>query len=48
MKNAWQKMISNLGDPHEVSYIRSTVLMLLLFLGFFGVSFYVMIDSLLS
>jgi hypothetical protein len=48
MKNAWNKMILSLNDPHEASYTRNTILMVLLFLTFFGASFYVMIDSLMS
>lgn len=48
MKQAWQTMMANLKDPHEASFTRNTILLVLLFLGFFGASFYVMIDSLLS
>ncbi len=48
MKNAWEKMILSLNDPHEAAYTRNTIFMVLLFLTFFGASFYVMIDSLMS
>ena len=48
MKNVWQKMMVALNDPHEASALRNTILLVLLFLTFFGASFYVMVDSLLS
>lgn len=41
-------MLLGLNDPQEASYIRNTVFMVLLFLSFLGVSFYVMVDSLMS
>jgi hypothetical protein len=48
MKHVWESLIGEIGDRQETAYTRKTILMVLLFLTFFGASFYVMIESLFS
>jgi len=48
MKHVWESLIGENGDRQETAYTRKTILMVLLFLTFFGASFYVMIESLFS
>ena len=48
MKQVWDSFIGESGDRQESAYTRKTILMVLLFLTFFGASFYVMIESLFS
>jgi hypothetical protein len=46
MKQAWQRLISAAGESQEKFHLSTTVLMILLFLTFWGVSFYVLVNSL--
>lgn len=43
MKQAWQRLLK--GETKEKMQMMSTVLMILLFLTFWGVSFYVLVNS---
>lgn len=47
MKQALQRLIVAAKDEtHDNFHLRSTVFMILLFLAFWGVSFYVLVNSL--
>ena|GEM_PF-2933471 len=46
MKDVWQKIFVTANDGGEASYTRNTILMILIFISFFGASFYVMLESL--
>jgi len=48
MKDVWQKIFVTANDGGEASYTRNTILMILIFITFFGASFYVMLESLLG
>lgn len=45
MKQVWQKLVSTAGETHEKFHLGTTILMILLFLTFWGVSFYVLVNS---
>lgn len=44
MKQAWEKLLK-VEDGNEKFHMLSTVFMILLFLTFWGVSFYVLVNS---
>ncbi|MGV3528323.1 MAG: hypothetical protein ACO1OO_05455 [Flavisolibacter sp.] len=45
MKQVLSKLMSTAGETHEKFHLSTTVLMILLFLTFWGVSFYVLVNS---
>lgn len=46
MKQVIYKLLSATGESHEKFHLATTILMILLFLTFWGVSFYVLVNSL--
>jgi hypothetical protein len=46
MKQMWQKLLVANDDNAETFHLGSTIFMILLFLTFWGVSFYVLVNSL--
>ncbi|MGN6399534.1 MAG: hypothetical protein ACTHMD_03710 [Flavisolibacter sp.] len=46
MKQMWQRLLVARDDSAETFHLGSTIFMILLFLTFWGVSFYVLVNSL--
>ena len=44
MKQAWERIVKSEGNQ-EKFHLMSTILMIVLFLTFWGVSFYVLVNS---
>lgn len=44
MKQAWERIVEK-DSTHEKFHLMSTIFMILLFLTFWGVSFYVLVNS---
>ncbi|MGZ3838466.1 MAG: hypothetical protein ACXVMS_06240 [Flavisolibacter sp.] len=46
MKQVWQRLLTARDDNAETFHMGSTIFMIVLFLTFWGVSFYVLVNSL--
>jgi len=46
MKQVWQRLLVAQDDTRERFHLGTTLFMILLFLAFWGVSFYVLVNSL--
>lgn len=46
MKQVWQRLVGSATETHEKFQLSTTVLMILLFLTFWGVSFFMLVNSL--
>ena len=46
MKQVWQKLVGAASETHEKFHLKTTILMILLFLTFWGFSFFVLVNSL--
>ena len=45
MKTMWKRLSENGNQTHEGFHFGTTIAMILLFLAFWGVSFYVLLNS---